>query len=183
MGLHELCRGAENWTFVGTMAANGEFLRILPHEVQSFFWNRKLFLVMSNLGLRGYICASSAQNTVQENGVPDSSSGDWIPAPVPDAVCISGRKAPAFSQCCYLRQWSTRAMADTTPHAGFSRGRTFLEVLLRIADSRQEMPIPKTCFPGKWTALGHEKCWCLVTPDTQVWSVSLGIFMHNDGEV
>lgn len=108
-------------------------------KLESFFWNRKLFLVMRNLGLRGYLCVSSSQNTVQENGVPDSSSGDWIPAPVPDAVCISGRNAPAFSQCCCLREWSTRANADTTPlpppHAGFSHGGTFLEVLLRIAGS------------------------------------------------
>lgn len=60
-------------------------------KVREFFQEQEVVSGHENLDLRGCLCAASSQNTAQENGVPDSSSGDWIPAPVPDAVCISGR--------------------------------------------------------------------------------------------
>ena len=134
MDLHELCRGAENWTFVGTVAANGEFLRILPHESQrvfsgtgSCFWSWEPWL--EGLSLCFF---------------PEYSQREWSPwfffrrlGSCPSSRCCLHlwQKCTCLQPALLLKTVVITGQCRHTLHTGFSCGRTFLEVLLRIADS------------------------------------------------
>lgn len=95
---------------------------------EGFFRDRKSFLVMSNLSLGGHLCSSPSQDTAPENGFPDPAPKVWIPNPVPDAACVSGRNAPAFRQRCCCKTvvdmgpWQTHPLAQ-----GFLLGGTSSE--------------------------------------------------------
>ena len=166
---------------LGPWQQMGNFWGSCHMKVREFFPEQEVVSGHENLGLRGYLCASS-QNTAKENGVPDSSSGDWVPAPVPDAVCISGRNAPAFSQRCCWRQWSSRANADTPRTQGFLVEGPSLKCSWELQTPDRKRLSPKLAFLGIELLWGMKNVGAL-SPQIPVWSVSLGIFMHSDGEV